>query len=55
VIEAFRPQWFIYRNVVASGATLTALRGRANPFDARRHAHAEPWTWHPETAKGLTV
>jgi len=30
------------------GATPTALRGRANPFDIRRHAHAEPWAWHPE-------
>jgi hypothetical protein len=30
------------------GAAPTALRGRANPFDVRRHAHAEPWAWHAE-------
>ncbi len=35
------------------GATPTALRGRANPFDVRRHAHAEPWAWHPERVNGV--
>ena len=29
-------------------ATPTALRGRANPLDVRRRAHAEPWAWHPK-------
>ena len=30
------------------GAMPTALRGHVNPLDAPRHAHAEPWAWHPE-------
>jgi hypothetical protein len=25
-----------------------------NPFDVRRHAHAEPWAWHPEDGKRVT-
>jgi hypothetical protein len=29
-------------------APSSALRGHANPFDLRRHAHAEPWAWHPK-------
>ena len=37
-------------NLMDRGATPTALRGRANPFDVRRHAHAEPWAWHPATS-----
>jgi hypothetical protein len=31
--------------------TVRLMRGRANPFDVRRHAHAEPWSWHPETSQ----
>ncbi len=37
------------------GATPTALRGRANPFDVRRHAHAKPWAWHPALVMVLTT
>jgi len=30
------------------------ISGRGNPFDVRRHAHAEPRAWHPEDGKRVT-
>src|SRR5579871_191133 len=34
-----------------SGATPTALRGRAFERQTESHAHAKPWAWHPPLAR----